>query len=84
MCGALAMLGEALTFRAPVPLPELLPAHLRWLSALTSFITLTCNFVLEWCDKIKLSNLLLPQKGGTIKSLAIRTRLAVRHQGSPG
>ena len=27
-------------------------------SALTSFITLTCNFVLEWCDKIKLSNLL--------------------------
>ena len=27
------------------------------LSALTSFNTLTCNFVLEWCDKIKLSNL---------------------------
>jgi len=27
------------------------------------FITLTCNLP-EWCDKIKLSNLLLPRKGG--------------------
>jgi hypothetical protein len=50
---------------------QLLPRIFRKgrLSALTSFITLTCNFVLEWCDKIKLSNLLLPRKGGTIKSL---------------
>jgi hypothetical protein len=27
------------------------------------------TFLLEWCDKIKLSNLLLPRKRGTIKSL---------------
>jgi len=27
---------------------------------------------LEWCDKIKLSNLLLPRKSGTIKSLQLR------------
>ena len=26
---------------------------------------------LEWCDKIKLSNLLLPRKSGTIKSLQL-------------
>jgi hypothetical protein len=34
------------------------------------FITLSCNFP-EWCEKIKLSNLLLPRKGGTIKSLQL-------------
>ena len=34
------------------------------------FITLICNLP-EWCDKTKLSNLLLPQKGGTIKSLQL-------------
>ena len=26
---------------------------------------------LKWCEKIKLSNLLLPRKGGTIKSLRL-------------
>ena len=31
-------------------------------------ITLTCN-LLKWCDKIKVSNLLLPRKSGTLKSL---------------
>jgi len=45
---------------------------------------------LEWCDNIKLSNLLLPRKSGTIKSLQVlstsgtlllepRTRAASRH-----
>ena len=29
------------------------------------------TFYLEWCDKIKLSNLLLPRKSGTIKSLQL-------------
>ena len=54
-------------------------------SALTSFITLTCNFVLEWCDKIKLSNLLLPRKGGTIKSLQLlSTRLQCMNYVSTG
>jgi len=33
-------------------------------------ITLTCNLP-EWCDKIKLSNLPLPRKGGTVKSLQL-------------
>ena len=34
------------------------------------FIILTCNLPV-WCDKIKLSNLLLPRKGGTFKSLQL-------------
>ena len=34
------------------------------------FITLTC-YLPEWCDKTKLSNLLLPRKGGTIQSLRL-------------
>jgi hypothetical protein len=29
------------------------------------------TFLLEWCDKIKLSNLLLPRKSGNIKSLQL-------------
>jgi hypothetical protein len=52
--------------------------------ALTSFITLTCNFVLEWCDKIKLSNLLLPRKGGTIKSLQLLSTSGTLRGGSRG
>ena len=36
-------------------------------SSLHSHVTLKP----EWCDKIKLSNLLLPRKGGTIKSLQL-------------
>jgi len=51
-------------------------------SLLHSHVTLN----LEWCDKIKLSNLLLPRKSGTIKSLQLLstsgTLLALEQLGS--
>ena len=43
------------------------------------FITLTCNLP-EWCDKTKLSNLLLPRKSGTIKSHAFLNHPIKAHE----
>jgi hypothetical protein len=37
------------------------------------------TFLLEWCDKIKLSNLLLPRKSGTIKGLQLLSPIPNPH-----
>jgi len=44
--------------------------QVRFFSSLISSL-LHSRVNLEWCDEIKLSNLLLPRKSGTIKSLQL-------------
>jgi len=69
---------------AGAPLPSVVARQFSG-SASSSSLHSHATLFLEWCDKIKLSNLLLPRKSGTIKSLQLpihRLRSGDKRSGS--
>ena len=70
--GGLGVVGVEHVPPAPRAAVSQHPAHRAFSITIINclFITLTCNAEnLKWCDKFELTNLLLPRKNGTIKSL---------------